>query len=33
MPNDIAQAVGFLASPAAEFMRGVTLVVDGAQSL
>ena len=32
-PNDIAQAVGFLASPAAEFMRGVTLVVDGAQSI
>lgn len=32
-PRDIAEAVGFLASPAADFIRGVTLVVDGAQSL
>lgn len=32
-PQDIAEAVGFLASPASEFMRGVTLTVDGAQSL
>jgi 2,3-dihydro-2,3-dihydroxybenzoate dehydrogenase len=32
-PRDIAEAVGFLASPASEFMRGVTLTVDGAQSL
>lgn len=33
VPNDIAQAVSFLASPAAEFVRGQTVVVDGAQSL
>lgn len=33
MPADVAQAVSFLASPAADFIRGATLVVDGAQSL
>jgi 2,3-dihydro-2,3-dihydroxybenzoate dehydrogenase len=32
-PEDIARAVGFLASPASEFLRGSTLVVDGGQSL
>ncbi|WP_161958416.1 SDR family NAD(P)-dependent oxidoreductase [Ornithinimicrobium cavernae] len=33
VPTDIARAVSFLASPAADFIRGATLVVDGAQSL
>ncbi len=33
VPTDVARAVSFLASPAADFMRGTTLVVDGAQSL
>lgn len=33
VPTDIAQAVSFLSSPAADFIRGATLVVDGAQSL
>lgn len=33
VPTDIAEAVRFLASPAADFVRGTTLVVDGGQSL
>jgi NAD(P)-dependent dehydrogenase (short-subunit alcohol dehydrogenase family) len=32
-PEDIADVVGFLASPAARFMTGTTLVVDGGISL
>jgi NAD(P)-dependent dehydrogenase (short-subunit alcohol dehydrogenase family) len=32
-PGDIADVVGFLASPAARFMTGTTLVVDGGISL
>jgi NAD(P)-dependent dehydrogenase (short-subunit alcohol dehydrogenase family) len=32
-PSDIADVVGFLASPAARFMTGATLVVDGGISL
>jgi NAD(P)-dependent dehydrogenase (short-subunit alcohol dehydrogenase family) len=29
-PEDVAQAVAFLASPAASFISGANLVVDGA---
>jgi NAD(P)-dependent dehydrogenase (short-subunit alcohol dehydrogenase family) len=32
-PEDIADVVGFLASPASRFMTGTTLVVDGGISL
>ena len=32
-PEDIADAVAFLCSPAAEMIRGQTLIVDGGFSL
>ena len=32
-PEDVAAAILFLCSPAAEMIRGQTLVVDGGQSL
>jgi enoyl-[acyl-carrier protein] reductase III len=33
MPQDVAHVVGFLCTPAAEMIRGQTIVVDGGYTL